>query len=105
MSTELKWLEKAEHWGEWERFDEQTGERESIWMMKSSSSPETRFYAIGLGQIGPRHKHVMAATCWAYANGYLGVCERPEDIFLQIAARAEVLAGGAPADRHAGATT
>lgn len=93
QAADFKWLTKAEDWGEWERFDETTGERESIWMRKSGSSPEVRFYAIGQGQIGPRHSHVVGATCWAYANGYLQVCA-PEDIWLEIACRKEVLAGG-----------
>lgn len=100
-AAELKWLEKAEQWGEYERFDEVTGERESIWMMKSGTSPEVRFYAVGKGQVGASHKSVAAATYWAYGTGYLGVCD-PADIFLQIACRREVMAGGAPDDRHAG---
>lgn len=102
VDADLKWLKGAEHWGEWERFDETSGERESIWMMKSSASPEVRFYAVGKGQIGGRHQHVMSATCWAYATGYLQVCS-PDEIWLQIACREEVLAGGAIADKHAGA--
>lgn len=113
MSTaDLRWLRKAEHWGEWERFDEApedldprmvahgrtstgTGERESIWLLKSTGSPEARFYAVGKGQVGPRHRHVLAAVCWAYGNGYLAVCD-PGEIGLQVAAREEVLSGGAP---------
>lgn len=95
-TTELRWLENADHWGEWERFDETTGERESIWMLKSKSSPRVRFYAKGKGQIGPEHASVVAATYWGYGTGYLQVCTYPMDIGLQIACRAEVLAGGAP---------
>lgn len=92
-NPDLRWLNNAEHWGEWQRFDEATGERESIWMLKSLSSPEVRFYAIGKGQVGPRHKHMMAATYWAYGSGYLGAVA-PEEIGVEIACRAEVLAGG-----------
>lgn len=95
QSADLKWLRNAEHWGEWERFDEVTGERESILMLKSKSSPQVRFYAVGKGQVGEHHKHVTAATYWAYGTGYLGVVEDPKDIAVQIACRAEVLAGGA----------
>ena len=100
-SADLKWLNNAEHWREFERFDEQTGEREAVWLMKSLASPEARFYAVGKGQVGPRHQHIVAATYWAYGTGYLGVCDDPMDIFHEIACRREVLAGGAPADRHA----
>ena|SRR5688572_16411983 len=91
----LKWLNNASHWGEWERFDETTGERESVWMFKSKSSPKVRFYAVGKGQIGKQHDSAVAATYWAYGTGYLGVTEDPNGIFLQIACRQEVLAGGA----------
>lgn len=92
--AEVRWLKNADHWKQFERFDEITGEREEIYLLKSAASPEARFYAVGKGQVGPRHKHVMAATCWAYGNGYLGVCEDPRDIFIEIACRAEVMAGG-----------
>lgn len=94
MSADLKWLKAAEHWREYERFDEVTGERESIWLMKSASSPDARFYGIGRGQVGPGHASIVAATYWAYGTGYLGVCESPDDIFHEIACREEVLAGG-----------
>ena len=93
--ADLKWLNNAEHFGEWERCDEVTGERESIWMMKSKSSPKVRFYAVGKGQVGKQHESVVAATYWAYGTGYLGVIEDPMDIFHQIACRREVMAGGA----------
>lgn len=100
-AADLKWLNKAEHWGEWERFDEVTGDRESIWMLKSTTGPQVRFYAKGKGEVS-RHPHVVAATYWAYGTGYLQVCD-PNDIAaisLNVACRAEVMAGGAPADRH-----
>lgn len=116
QKAERKWLDRSEHWGEWERFDERpedldprsvaltgrtstgTGERESIWMMKSTAGPNVRFYAVGKGQVGREHAHVVAATCWAYGNGYLPVLQDPNDpiIFLHLAAREEVLSGGAP---------
>lgn len=99
-SADFRWLEKSEHWGEWERFDEVTGERESIWMMKSTSGPQVRFYGIGKGQVGPRHKHLVAATYWGYGTGYLQVREDPMDIFIEIACRAEVLAGGVADDAN-----
>lgn len=113
-AADKKWLDNSEHWGEWERFDERpedldprsvaltgrvstgTGERESIWMMKSTSGPQVRFYAVGKGQVGPEHAHVLAATCWAYGNGYLHADWATSDIFMQLAAREEVLSGGAP---------
>lgn len=95
MNAHLKWLRSAEHFGEWERFDEVTGERESIWMMKSTRGPKVRFYAVGKGQVGPEHAHLVAATYWAYGTGYLGVIDEPPEIFLEIACRNEVLSGGA----------
>jgi hypothetical protein len=94
-TADLKWLRNAEHFGEWERFDETTGERESIWMMKSQSSPKVRFYAVGKGQVGKEHHTLVSATYWAYGTGYLGVIDDPAEIFLEIACRNEVLAGGA----------
>lgn len=114
----LRWLKNAEHWKVYERFDERpedldprevalgrssngTGEHEIIFLLKSKASHEARFYARGKGQIGPRHKHILAATCWAYGNGYLGVVVDPSDIFLQLACREEVLSGGVTADKHA----
>lgn len=125
----LRWLKNAEHWGgEWERFDERqedldprevafgrtgtgTGERESIWLLKSTSGPEARFYGVGKGQIGPRHKTVYAAICWAYGNGYLAVApggqyfssdgRQVDPIFHQLASREEVLSGGMTDDKHA----
>lgn len=90
----LKWLQDAEHWREYERFDETSGERESIWLMKSMSSPEARFYARGKGQVGDKHQSIVAATYWVYSAGYLGVCENPNDVLLEIECRAEVLNGG-----------
>lgn len=93
-SADLKWLKSAEHWREFERFDEVTGAREALWLMKSTGSPEARFYAVGRGQIGPSHKSIVAANYWAYGNGYLGVCDAPDDIFMEIACRAQVMSGG-----------
>lgn len=95
QTADLKWLNNAEHFGEWERFDEATGERESIWMLKSLSSPKVRFYAEGKGMVGKEHGTLVAATYWAYGTGYLGVIEDPMDIFHEIACRQEVLSGGA----------
>lgn len=95
MSTragDLRWLRKAEHWGEWIRFsDTEIAPPESIWMLKATDSPKVRFYAIGKGQVGPEHAHVVAATCWAYANRWI----RPDNpIGDELACRAEVMAGG-----------
>lgn len=98
QTADLKWLKNAEHWQQFERFDEVTGEREEIFLLKSKSGPKARFYARGKGQVGPQHQYVMNAMCWAYANGYLGVVD-PFDVqavLLQLGCRAEVLAGGAP---------
>lgn len=96
-SADLRWLRNAEHWGEWIRFDEVTGERESVWLLKSTTSPQARFYAIGKGQVGPRHQGVYQATCWAYGTGYLPAEVYVDNtaMFLALACRAEVLAGGA----------
>lgn len=99
--ADKKWLENAEHWGEWIRYSETElvdGPPESIWMMKSTSGPQVRFYAIGKGQVGSEHPHVVAATAWAWGNRWLMA---DEDIRGQLACRAYVLAGGAAADGHA----
>lgn len=95
VDPHLRWLKRAEHWGEWIRFAED-GEADAVWMMKSTSGPRVRFYAVGRGQIGDEHAHVTAATCWAYASGYLpaDAYERNEVMFLALGCRAEVLAGG-----------
>ncbi|MGH3355249.1 MAG: hypothetical protein ACRDOJ_05090 [Nocardioidaceae bacterium] len=96
MSADLRWLRNAEHWGDgWMRFDETTGERESIWLLKSTSGPQARFYARGKGQIGPRHMGVYHAICWAYGTGYLPADAYQDNaqMFLALACRAEVLAG------------
>lgn len=121
--ADKKWLDRSEHWGEWERFDERpedldprevaltgrtstgSGVREAIFMMKSTSGPQVRFYAIGKGHVGKEHAHVLAATCWAYGSGYLRVVDTDDEICLQLAAREEVLSGGAPDDRHAEAVS
>lgn len=96
--SDLKWLKNAEHWGEWIRFDEGTGERESIFMLKSKSGPQVRFYARGKGQIGDRHTAVYQATCWAYGTGYLPADAYDDNarMFHALACRAEVAAGGVP---------
>lgn len=95
QKADVKWLNKAEHYGEWERFEGVTGERESIWMMKSKASPKVRFYAVGKGQVGKEHPTLVSATYWAYGTGYLGVIDDPSEIFLEIACRNEVQSGGA----------
>lgn len=93
VAAETKWLEAAEDWGAWVRYpDDRPGDPEWIYMRKSGSSPEVRFYAIGKGQVGAEHKSVVAATYWAYANGWLW---GDGDILFELACRAEVLAGGA----------
>lgn len=90
--ADLKWLRKADHWGEWVRFsDFEIAPPESVWMMRGARG-RVRFYAVGKGQVGPEHRHVVAATCWALANGYL---DPDAPLGLSVAARAEVLAGGA----------
>lgn len=97
MSADLRWLRNAEPWSDgWVRFDETTGERELIWMLKSRSGPQTRFYARGKGQIGPRHSGVYQATCWAFGTGYLPAKAYTDDaeMFLALACRAEMAADG-----------
>lgn len=38
-SADMKWLEKAEHWGEWQRVpDDRAGGAESIWLLEGSSA-------------------------------------------------------------------
>lgn len=101
--ADLRWLRNAEHWGEWIRFDETTGQRESIWLLKSTTGPQARFYAKGKGQVGPRHHAVYQATLWAYGTGYLPAEAYVDDaeMFLALACRAEVAAGGVQRDPHA----
>lgn len=106
-AADLRWLRNAEHWSDgWVRFDETTGERELIWMLKSNAGPQTRFYAKGKGQIGPCHGGVYQATLWAYGSGYLPAQAYHDnaEMFLALACRAEVAAGGAVDDRHASDT-
>lgn len=88
---DLAWLRKAEHWGEWVRFSEtEMAPPESVWMMRHKNG-RVRFYAKSKGQVGPEHRHIVAATYWAYANRYL---DPDFPIGLNLHARAEVLAGG-----------
>ncbi len=96
MSGDLRWLKSAEHWGEWARVpDDQSGLPESIWMMRGTNG-SVRFYAVGCGQVGPRHKSVVAATAWAWANGWLWTDpNQTVDLPGQLACRTWVLAGGA----------
>lgn len=93
QAEDLRWLKKAEHWGEWLRFSEtELAEPESIWMMRHTNGT-VRFYAKGQGQVGPPHRHIVAATYWAYANRWID----PEiSIGHNLACRAEVAAGGTP---------
>ena len=92
----LRWLRKAEHWGEWVRFsDTEPAEPESVWMMVGGNG-RVRFYAIGRGQVGNEHASVVAATTWAWANRWLW--REPDgslDMPRQLACRRWVLAGGA----------
>lgn len=102
-SPHLRWLNQAEHWGEWQRVpDDEPGAAESIWMMRGAKG-RVRFYAIGKGQIGSEHAHVVAASTWAWANGWLW-CEPGGggvDLLAQLACRKWVIAGGAPDGEHA----
>ncbi len=95
-TAELRWLKKAEHWGEWLRFSEtELADPESIWMMRGGNG-RVRFYAKGKGQVGPEHKHVVGAAMWAWANRWLWT--EPDgslDMLRQLACRSWVLAGGA----------
>jgi hypothetical protein len=93
---ELRWLDKAEHWGEWIRFSE-TGaaDPESIWMMRGTNG-KVRFYAVGQGQQGLEHKSVVAAAYWAWANRWLWVDDEGYfDMAAQLGCREWVLTGGA----------
>lgn len=95
-AADLRWLKKAENWGEWIRFsDTELAEPERVWMMRGSSGA-VRFYAKGKGQVGEQHRHLMAASYWAWGNRWLHC--NPDgglDMLAQLACRAEVLAGGA----------
>ena len=96
-SRELRWLDKAENWGEWLRFpDDEPGDPARIWMMRGSNG-KVRFYAVGQGQVGDDHASVLAASCWAWANRWLWT--DPEtgrlDMPGQLECRRWVLAGGA----------
>lgn len=95
---DLRWLRNAEHWGEWIRFsDTELAEPERVWMMRGKNG-RVRFYAKGKGQVGPEHAHIVAASYWAYGNRYL---DPDYPIGLNLAARAEVLAGGIKQEVHA----
>lgn len=100
--SELRWLRKADNWGEWIRFsDTELAEPESVWMMRGASG-RVRFYAKGKGQVGPEHPHVMAAYYWAWGNRWLHL--EPDgslDILTQLACRKWVLDGGAREDEVA----
>lgn len=89
--TDLKWLQKAEHWGDWLRFsDHELAEPQRVWMMVGPTG-RVRFYEVGKGQVGPEHRHVVAATYWAFSQGFIDpACS----IGHNLACRAEVLAGG-----------
>lgn len=95
-SADVKWLEKAEHWGEWKRVpDDKPGAPESIWLLKGSNG-NARFYAKGKGQVGPEHKSLVAATYWAWGNRWLWA--EPDgsiDLPTQLGCRQWVSAGGA----------
>jgi hypothetical protein len=97
----LRWIGKAENWGEWLRFSEtDLAEPESMWMLSGPGG--VRFYAVGKGQVGKQHKSVLAAACWAWANRW---CWTEPDtgsvnMATQLACREWVLKGGAEADRH-----
>lgn len=92
----LRWLDKAEHWGEWRRFSEtELAEPESIWML-SGPTGRVRFYAIGKGQVGDEHNSVVAAAYWAWANRWLWCDPWGQiDMLAQLACRQWVLDGGA----------
>lgn len=91
----LRWLKKAEHWGEWVRYsDTELAPPESIWMMCGASG-NVRFYAKGKGQYGDEHGSVVAAAYWAWMNRWLWT--EPDgglDILAQLACRAWCMAGG-----------
>jgi len=95
-AADLRWLREAENWGEWHRVPgDQPGVPESVWMMRGANGT-VRFYAVGRGQVGQRHQSVVAATAWAWANGWLWT--EPDgsiDMAGQLACREWVAAGGA----------
>jgi hypothetical protein len=93
--ADLRWLRKAEHWGEWVRFsDVELAPAESVWMMRGGNG-SVRFYEKGKGQVGPQHQHVVAAACWAWANGWLWADpDGTVDMGSQLACRNWVMAGG-----------
>ncbi len=93
----LRWLKRAEHWGAWVACteDDPVGEQ-TIWMMRHEKG-RVRFYEKGKGQVGPEHPHIVAATYWAYANGFID----PACSFTHnMRARYEVEAGGVEQDFH-----
>lgn len=95
--AELRWLRKAEPWGEWIRFSgTEAAEPESIFMMRGING-RVRFYAKGKGQVGKEHRHTYGAALWAWANRWLWT--DPEtgqvDMLEQLACRRWVLDGGA----------
>src|SRR5205085_6654742 len=93
--ADLRWLNKAVHWGEWVRYpDDQSGEPERVWMMRGANG-NVRFYAKGQGQQGDEHQSVVAASYWAWSNRWLEV--EPDgtvDIVTQLECRTWCLAGG-----------
>lgn len=95
---ELRWLRKADNWGEWLRFSEtERADPERVWMMVGDG--RVRFYAEGKGQVGEDHRSVVAATCWAWANRWLWTDpDGSLDMPRQLACRRWVLAGGAELD-------
>lgn len=97
QQADLRWLGKADNWGEWIRFpDDRLGEPERIWMMRGNRY--VRFYAVGKGQVGVQHHSIVAAACWAWANRWFWTDEYGEfDILSQLECRKWVLAGGAVA--------
>lgn len=90
-AADLSWLRNAENWGLWIRFSEtEPAPPEEAWMMRHRDG-RVRFYAVGKGQVGPEHKHVVAATYWAFGNRWM---DPDIPLGLNLAARDEVLAGG-----------
>lgn len=95
-AADLRWLDKADHWGEWIRFSEtEAADPESVWMMQGRNG-HVRFYAKGKGQVGPDHKSVVAAAYWAWAERWLWLDQDGDlDMLGQLACRAWMLNGGA----------
>lgn len=88
---DLRWLRKSEHWGEWTRVsDDDPNDVQHVWMMRHRNG-KVRFYEVGKGQVGPECPHVVAAVYWAYAHWFMAV---DASIWLNIACRKEVMAGG-----------